>query len=231
PAAIWIGVSADGYFAAVAAWAVALLILAARRDVRYPWLAAVAAGLLFGLTVYLSYGLTLLAVVALAVLVVTRTFRPLPLVLAGALVIPLAFTVAGFYWWDAYELLVERYHEGAGGVRSYPYWVWGNLAGTVLVIGPATLAGLRRQFTLVPAIVRQEPVSKVGFAGLALAFLTTILIADLSGMSKAETERIWLPFTLWLLPAAAALPGRRRGWLAAQASLALAINHLVLTSW
>ncbi|MFE5392963.1 hypothetical protein ACFQ9U_00165 [Streptomyces sp. NPDC056568] len=39
-----------------------------------------------------------------------------------------------------------------------------------------------------------------------LAFLTTagllvLLVADLSGLSKAETERIWLPFTLWL-PAA-----------------------------
>ncbi|MDU0303061.1 hypothetical protein NUG23_22075, partial [Streptomyces sp. PAL114] len=60
--------------------------------------------------------------------------------------------------------------------------------------------------------------------------LLALLIADLSGMSKAETERIWLPFALWLLPAGSFLPGPR-GWLAGQAAVALLLNHLVLTGW
>lgn len=51
-------------------------------------------------------------------------------------------------------------------------------------------------------------------------------------MSKAETERIWQPFYFWLLPATALLPVRgRRGWLGAQAGVALLVNHLVWTGW
>ncbi|MGW5672640.1 hypothetical protein ACWEVO_32705, partial [Micromonospora sp. NPDC003776] len=63
-------------------------------------------------------------------------------------------------------------------------------------------------------------------AGAALVVLT----ADLSGMSKAEVERIWLPFVVWLLVAAAHLPApARRWWLAGQALTALAVNHLLFT--
>lgn len=51
-------------------------------------------------------------------------------------------------------------------------------------------------------------------------------------MSKAETARSWLSFTLWLVPACALLPARGvRWWLAAQAVLALAVNHLLFTGW
>ena len=51
-------------------------------------------------------------------------------------------------------------------------------------------------------------------------------------MSKAETERIWLPFILWLLPAAALLPAPRPPRLAGrQAVSALLVNHLLLTGW
>ncbi|MGW1599301.1 hypothetical protein ACWCQG_37225, partial [Streptomyces sp. NPDC002343] len=62
------------------------------------------------------------------------------------------------------------------------------------------------------------------------AALAALLAADLSGMSKAETERIWLPFAMWLIAACAFLP-RPRGWLAAQAVLALLLNHLLFTGW
>jgi hypothetical protein len=59
-----------------------------------------------------------------------------------------------------------------------------------------------------------------------------VLAADLSGLSKAEVERIWLPFAVWLPAGAALLPvGDRRGWLAAQAATALLVNHLLLTTW
>jgi hypothetical protein len=59
-----------------------------------------------------------------------------------------------------------------------------------------------------------------------------VVVADLSLMSKAEVERIWLPFVPWLVLAVAALPlGWRRGALAAQAVFALALQHLVWTPW
>ncbi|MYQ45626.1 hypothetical protein GTW40_11225, partial [Streptomyces sp. SID4985] len=62
------------------------------------------------------------------------------------------------------------------------------------------------------------------------AALLALLVADVSGMSKAETERIWLPFAMWLLPVCAYLPGPRV-WLGAQAVTALLVNHLLLTGW
>ncbi|MFI6334277.1 hypothetical protein [Streptomyces sp. NPDC050535] len=233
PAAVWMGTSADGYFAAVAAWAVAFLALAVTGH--RPRTTGLASGLLFGLTVYLSYGLTLFVVIAAAVLLLgTSRLRPLPYVLAGALVVPLAFTLAGFDWWEAYRLLVTRYYQGAGGIRPYSYWVWANLACTVLIAGPATVAGLRRAAAAVPhkelrARLR-TPAPELRLALLVLAALLALLVADLSGMSKAETERIWLPFVMWLLAACAFLT-RPRAWLAAQATLALLLNHLLLTGW
>ncbi|MFF4698396.1 hypothetical protein [Streptomyces chattanoogensis] len=236
PAAVWVGTSADGYFAAVAAWALALLTLAATRSVRAPSAAALAAGLLFGLTCYLSYGLTLMALIAAAVLLVSRTARPLPLALAGAAAVALVFTLAGFDWWEGYRLLVERYYQGAAAVRPYAYWIWGNLACTVLITGLASVAGLRRVLAAAPPALRRlrhgQAAADDRLAAVVLAALAALLAADLSGMSKAETERIWLPFAVWLLPAAALLPAaRHRHWLAAQAVLALLVNHLLYTGW
>ncbi|MFF8726585.1 hypothetical protein ACF073_08850 [Streptomyces sp. NPDC015171] len=231
PAAVWVGASADGYFAAVAAWFVALLALAVTgRSVAW----AAGSGLLFGLTCYLSYGLTLFALIGLAVLVAGRRRvreRPvlLALFLAGAAVVPLVFTLAGFDWWEAYRLLVTRYYEGVGGTRPYGYWVWANLACTVLMTGPATAAGLRRAGAVL-ARRRTTPPAQARLALLVGAALLALLIADVSGMSKAETERIWLPFAMWLLAAGALLP-RQRAWLVAQAVLALLLNHLLFTGW
>ncbi|MFD4024344.1 hypothetical protein ACFWRV_12605 [Streptomyces sp. NPDC058576] len=237
PAAVWAGVSADGYFAAVAAWSVALLALAATRLVRFPAAAAVGGGLLFGWTCYLSYGLGLMAAVLLAVLVLARTARPVPLFLLGALVVPVAFALVGFNWWTAYHLLVERYYQGAGGVRPYGYWVWANLACATVAAGLAAVAGLRRSAVAAPGAVRAlrggPAASPEGrLALIVLAGLAALLAADLSGMSKAETERIWQPFLLWLLPAAALLPRRGvRWWLVASAVPALLVNHLLWTGW
>lgn len=229
PAAVWAGASPDAYFAAVAAWSLALLALAVTGGSRW-W--ALGAGLLFGLTCYLSYGLTLFAVLGAAVLLLGRgRLRVLPFLVAGLVVVPAVFTLAGFDWWEAYRLLVRRYYEGAGGVRPYGYWVWANLACTVLLIGLATAAGLRRAGGALGTVrARGWGTPEVRLAVLVAAAVLALLAADLSGMSKAETERIWLPFALWLLPACAFLTGVR-AWLAAQAVLALLVNHLLLTGW
>jgi hypothetical protein len=54
----------------------------------------------------------------------------------------------------------------------------------------------------------------------------------ISGMSKGEVERIWLPFTVWLLPAGAALSaGRASRWLGLQAAIAIVVAATVRTSW
>ncbi|MRH89831.1 hypothetical protein GFY24_20685 [Nocardia sp. SYP-A9097] len=72
-----------------------------------------------------------------------------------------------------------------------------------------------------------DPVALVAAAGVA-----ALLLADLSGLSKAETERIWLPFDVWVLAGAALLPARHvRVWLTVQAVGGLVLVHSILTNW
>jgi hypothetical protein len=59
-----------------------------------------------------------------------------------------------------------------------------------------------------------------------------VLVATLSGLSKAEVERIWMPFGAWVAVAAVALPRLSlRGWLTAQVVTAIVVNHLLWTFW
>jgi hypothetical protein len=218
PGAVWMGASADAIFAGVAAAGLALL--AARR-----WWLAPLGGLLLGFALYLSYGFVLLVLPALAVLWLRARHRVAALAsgAAGVAAVAAAFMVAGFWWPDGYRLVVERYYQGWAADRPYAYWVWANLAALVLCAGPAIGPALRH--TLV-ATARGAALWLPVAAGVA------VLAADLSGLSKAEVERIWLPFVVWLMVATAALPERhRRGWLAAQAATALAVNHLLWTWW
>ena len=236
PGAVWVGVSADGYFAAVAAWALALLAVSAARTSPVARAAAgFGGGLLLGAACYLSYGLVLLVVPAAVVLLCARSARPVPYALAGVAVVVASFTLAGFDWWQAYGLLRTRYYQGYGGVRPYSYWFFGDLATVVAAAGLAAFAGLRRVLAAVPAVARSRlrgERASIAAVLLPCGFLLAMLAADLSGMSKAETERIWLPFSLWLPACAAFLPRRdHRGWLAAQAVAALLLNHLLLTGW
>ena len=201
-----------------------------------PRIAALGAGLLLGWAWYLSYGLTVFVVLGVVVLLIARSVRPLPYVILGVLVWVVAFTAAGFWWLDGYTTLVERYYQGAAKVRPYSYFLWANLAAQVLTVGLAGVAGLRRAAWQVwPAVKRIRSTAPGGSGALSVlvaAALLMMLLADVSGMSKAETERIWLPFAVWLLPACALLPRRaHRCALAAQAVLALAVNHLLLTGW
>ncbi len=229
PGAVWIGVSADGLFAGVLAWAVALLALgAARPRLDAPAVVASAAGgLVLGASLYLSYGLVLAGLFPLAVAITARRVAPLLVAGTGVAAVVAAFTAAGFWWLDGYERVVVRYYQpGEYGLeRPYSYWVWADLACLAVVLGPAGVAGLRRVFT--PG--RGQPRVLVA---LCAAAALAVLAADLSGLSKAEVERIWLPFAVWLVAAAALLPARQiRWWLGTQAVVALAVNHLLLTTW
>ncbi len=69
PTAIWVAVSADGYFAGVAAWGIALFALAAMQKARVPLLVAGGAGLLLGWALFLNYGLALISFLGVAVLI------------------------------------------------------------------------------------------------------------------------------------------------------------------
>ncbi|MGH3486941.1 MAG: hypothetical protein ACRDP8_03335 [Actinopolymorphaceae bacterium] len=224
PAALWIGVSGDAVFLAVSAWGLALLAIATRLRGLSGWAAAGAAGLLLGLGLYLSYGLALIGLVALGVLVAGR--RLMPALVAGTVVVGvvIAYTVGGFSWWEGYEQLRIRYYQGWGAERPYSYWVWANLAVLALCIGPAAVAGIRRTM----AGLRSTP----QLAAVVPPTVLAVLAATLSGLSKGEIERIWLPFAVWLVAGCALLPPRsHRWWLAAQALTTLVVQHLILTSW
>jgi hypothetical protein len=228
PGAVWLGVSADALFTGVTATGIALLAIGASRFAP----ASFAGGALLGFGIFLSYGLVLMSALAMAVVLTLRSWRALLLGIAGALTVVAGFALAGFWWLDGYHLVVERYYQGIANDRPYGYWVWADLACLALAVGPAAAAGLRRA---VPDFGAGLPgirpptlpvVAVVRAAGLA------VLTADLSGLSKAEVERIWLPFAVWLVAGAALLPERsRRGWLAAGALTALVVNHVLLTNW
>jgi hypothetical protein len=232
PAAIWFAVSADGMFAAVAAWGLCTLGFAATaRGLPATVLWSVLAGLLLGYCVMLSYGLPILGILAIAVLVLGRDWRPLPIAALAALAVVLAFAAFGFAWWEAFPVLVDRYWDGVASRRQFTYWVWGNLAALSISAGPlvgAAIATAGVRATGWRSEVRADRVVIV----LALAAAATIVAADLSQMSKAEVERIWLPFVPWLLAGTALLTQRwRRIGFAGQLAFALVVQHLLVTSW
>jgi hypothetical protein len=237
PGAVWIGVSADGLFAGVTSGGIALIAIAThgfRAGRGYAIVLSLLGGALLGFGMFLSYGLVLLGLVAFAVTLLGRSLtRALPLAVLGALAVVAAFAIGGFWWLDGYHLVVERYYQGIASARPYAYWVWADLACVVLAVGPALVAGVRRAGA---GMVLAQPWRRGNRCEpvllLVAAAVVVIAFADLSGLSKAEVERIWLPFMVWLLPATSLLPaGSRRWWLAGQAATALAVNHLVLTFW
>ncbi len=230
PTAIWMAVSADGYFAGVAAWGLALLAVAVHGTARFPALAAAGAGLLLGWGIFLSYGLVLMGLPALAVLV-SAPARPAALrasgaAVAAALAVVAVFAVAGFSWFEGYTLVQQRYWQGIAKDRPFAYWWWANLACVVCAIGLGSVAGLTRVFDV--AALRR----RCGFHLVLLAMLLAVVSADATTLSKAEVERIWLPFTVWLTAAPALLPLRsHRVWLVLNAAGALLVNTVIVTNW
>ncbi|WP_436533185.1 hypothetical protein [Actinoplanes sp. HUAS TT8] len=237
PGAVWVGVSADGLFTGVAATSLALLAVGLTRP---SWWCATLGGAGLAACAYLSYGLILLVLPGAAVVVAART-RRWPMLLwaaAGAAAVVATMSGLGFNWWEGYRLVKIRYYQGLASARSYTYWVWGNLAAFTISAGPAAAPILRRAITRLPAGVRlHRPSMRLSIdlappVLLCLGALAGVVAADLSGLSKAEVERIWLPFAIWLPAAAALLPAAdRRRWLWLQAATALVVNHLILTSW
>ena len=219
PLAVWVATSADAFFMGIAAWAVTLGVVAARAR-RHGPLIAFAGGLMFGITLLLSYGLVLMGLVVVAIAVALHRWRWLAPYALGALAPLLGMWLAGFAWWEGLAATRERYLAGVSSHRPFAFFAIANLAALAVATGPAVAAALtslrERRLGLI-----------IGGAALAIA------VADLSGMSKGEVERIWLPFALWLSVATAYLvrSRRRNWWLAAQCATALAVQVVVVTPW
>jgi hypothetical protein len=262
PTAIWVATSMDALFLGVSAWTVALLSQASVREregsPRPPWGAtpllwsravdaggkgfhrlwitlsartgltaacALAAGILAGSLPYLSYGLLTIFALPLAVLLLTRPPRSRLIVFGiGCAVVPVAFTVAGFGWWDGVVQTHAAWAAGAGSRRPYAYFFVGDLAVLALTIGPAAATAL-------PSLVTKgRPHAVAIIVGAALA---GVLALDVSGVTRGEVERIWLPYAAWMTAGAAVyrVPAARRRMLLAQVATALLIQSLVKSPW
>lgn len=244
PGAVWIGVSADGLFAGVAALGLALAVRGVTSPRRSWPVIAIGGGLLLGWVLYLSYGLILFGVIVIGAAGLTlmrdtdrtATLARWLVVSTGTLAVVAGFTAAGFRWWEGLTLVQIRYEEGVASHRPYAYFVWANLATLVLSAGVGATAGIMRAFGIVRERWRR-PATAVEAESLVptvltLSALAAIAVADLSGLSKAETERIWLPFVAVLATGMSLLPRRAAQWaLTAGIITALLVNHLLRTHW
>lgn len=220
PSLVWIGTSADAFFAGVVAGAVALLAVAVHRGGAWATVAALVAGALGAFALHLTYGAVVMLVPMLALAIMTRRWWCLASAAIGAAVVTGAFVVAGFWWFDGLAATQVEYAAGAGGYRPYGYFVpLGNPAAFALALGPAVIVALTR--------LRDRRLWWV-VGGAAIG----VLVADVSGMSKGEVERIWLPFVPFLSVAAAGFTGRSlRWWLAAQVAAAVALQVALESPW
>ena len=228
PTALWIATSADAVFAGVSAWGIALLAVAARLGgTRRGDVAAAAGGLLLGLALHLSFGLTALGLLAIGVVVVrwgrlgrAGVLRVLGVAAVGVLLVFGVFALGGYSWFEGFSVTGDRVRSGPSYAdRPMTFFLFANLAAAAIAVGPAGVAGL--------ASLRRR-----ALAVLPLAALAGMLVSDVTGLVRGETERIWLPFTIWVVTAAGALPrGQRRFWLAAGVLLAIAVEVTVRTEW
>ncbi len=223
PAAIWIATSSDALFTAVIAWAIALAALAVALRGRAAIVAGGGAGVLAGGAVCMSWGAVVLLGplgVLWVVLIARRRGVEAGVTLAGAAVLPVAMALAGFDWIEGVSAVRGEYLAGVGSVRPWWYFLFSNLAAFLIVIGPAAVGGIA-------TLRRRELWWLVGgaFAGVA--------IADLSGMSKGEVERIWLPAVPWVVLAASSIRHwrPRAGWAAVTMALGIVLEWRLLTPW
>ncbi len=232
PYAIWMVTSADAFYTAVAATGVAALAEGVTRPRRQSVWFGLAAGLLLGSLLFLTYLGALLvilpAVIVIAALVQLKRGAATSLLTAGIAAVAAgaviaAFRVAGFWWLDGVTATKRQYAVGTAQFREWGYFKYGNIGAAMFAIGPLTVAGFgtlrnRRMWLL------------VGAAGAGL------LVSHLSQYTKAEVERIWLLFYPWLVIAGAAMMTRSRRWLTpalvgAQAACAVVLQAALVTKW
>lgn len=214
PAVLSIVTTADAAYMGIGAVACAALILAIERK-SIPL--AVLGGVFFGVLIFCNYGAVLLGTVPLAVAVHRRRVRELAIAAGTVLAIVGLVALAGFWWIDGLNTTRREYSQSVASTRPYAYFVFNNIAAFSIWLGPAVVLGLSR--------LRDRRLWLLVGGGMAAA-----LLADVTGLSKAEVERIWLPFLPWVVLAAAALP-RPRLALAAQAATTLVVGVGVYSLW
>ena len=229
PYGIWMVTSGDAVFAAVGALGIAAVAEGlSRRRGHAVWF-GVAAGVLLGCLLFLTYlGATLLVVPAVLLVAALRRRDSVSLVViiggvAAGLAVVGAFRLAGFWWLDGVRATSEQYHLGSAQFRAWGYFAIGNIAAALIALGPASVVGL--------GVLRSRQVWL-----LVGAALVALLVSHLSQYTKAEVERIWLIFYPWIAIAGAALIVRSRRWsgaatVAVQATFAIVLQTALLSKW
>ncbi|WP_375426112.1 hypothetical protein [uncultured Friedmanniella sp.] len=236
PGAVWMGVSADGLFAGVAASGLSLVCLGAARR---RFTVALAGGVLLGAAVFLSYGLVLFGLVVLAAFGLTvrrhgwrAVLTPWLVAAGGAAAVAVAHLALGFNWFTGLSVLRVRYYQGIASQRPFSYFVYANPAAWLVASSPLLAVGAVRAVAVLTGGRRPPWSQDRVVAVLALAGVAAAAGADASALSKAETERIWLSFGVAAYAGLALLRGRAATWaLVGAAGWALAVNHLLYTGW
>ena len=241
PGAVWMAVSADGLFAGVAAGGLALACRgAAPAGDRRRLVSSLAGGVLLGATVYLSYGLVLFGLVVVAGLVITArgvglraVLRPWLVSTAGVALVAGLHYALGFSWFTGLARLRVRYYQQTAADRPYAYFVWADLAAWLVAWSPLLAYGVVRAVAVLVRARGTGWTQDVVVALVSVAGTAGALVADLSAMSKAETERIWLAFGVAAYSAMALIRSR---WGAAAALVltagwAIMVNSLLDTGW
>jgi hypothetical protein len=129
----------------------------------------------------------------------------------------------GYDPFSAFAATHRFYVHGVATERPYAFWLFGSPAAWGAMLGlPVLWLSLRA------LAVRDDA---------ALATWALVLVAALLGFTKAETERVWLPFVpLACVAAAAALPARFsrvgfRALLGALVAQGLVVEVLFFTTW
>jgi hypothetical protein len=218
PAMLLFGVTSLDY--AFAALGLGIACLLVRRSTR----ALLAGSIVAAFASFFSW--LLLAIPAWAAVVTLRRHGPgraaaLCLSVGAALVLwnGLLAIVWGYDPFSALSATASAYSHGIATHRPYAFWVVGSPTAW------AVMLGLPVAWLAVKALVAGDET--------AVAIWGLIAFASILGFTKAETERIWLPFVpLACVAAAAALPvARLRVVLAALAFQAFAVELLFFTVW
>jgi hypothetical protein len=214
---VWGFTSADYAFAALGLAAACLL---ARPRLR----ARAAGALVAAIATFFSW--LLFAIPAWAAMVALRREGPrraLALVAVCAVAFVAVYaTLAATLGYDpiaTIEATSAAYRHGIARIRPYAYWLFASPAAWWLGLG-IPIAWLAARAT-----ARRD--------ATAIALFAIVALSAVLGLTKAETERIWLPFVpLACVAAAALLPARRLPtvlWLLL--AQALAVQLLFDTVW
>jgi hypothetical protein len=218
PAMLLFGVTSADYAFAMLGMGVACLLV---RDGRR---ALVAGSIAAAFASFFSW--LLLGIPAWAAVVTVRRRgwgRAVALCLSVAVSVALLngtlFLLYGYNPFAALRATAGFYSHGIATLRPYAFWVFGS------PIAWAVMLGLPVAWLLLRSLSGRDT------AALAVSLL--VLASAVIGLTKAETERVWLPFVpLACVAAAGALKPRRLrlvlGLLAAQA---IAVELLFFTVW